>query len=175
MAPDRTRNSLHSADDEYLRQQDLLRLGVLDSDSDDTFDRIVRLAKHIFDVPVALLSFVDTDRQWFLARQGMAERQTPRAWSFCDHALGSNYVMEILDPVTDPRFAENPLVTRDEGIRYYAGAPLISDHANIGTLCIIDTKSRTPLSKTQRTVLSDLAMLTMDHLRIKSSLSIELS
>ncbi|WP_070106572.1 GGDEF domain-containing protein [Burkholderia plantarii] len=118
-------------------------LNLLDTPDEERFDRIARLARRIFDVPIALVSLIDENRQWFKSCFGLAERETPRDVSFCAHAILSHDALVIPDATLDPRFADNPLVTGAPGIRFYAGHPLaLPDGTNLGTLCLIDTRPR---------------------------------
>ena len=113
---------------------------VLDRESDEVLDGLTRIAARIAKCPIALLSLVDTDRQWFLARHGMAVQETPRDMAFCAHAiLDPQQVMEVADATRDARFTGNPLVEGPAPVRSYAGAPLVTQtgHA-LGTLCVID-------------------------------------
>lgn len=132
---------------------------ILDTLADPAFDRLTALASDLFDAPIALISFIDEDRQWFKAHRGMPQSQTPRAWSFCDHAIrmepGS--VMVVEDALEDVRFADNPLVTGAPAIRFYAGAVLTSAGGNLGTLCVIDTKARPRPSARELDRLTQLA------------------
>jgi sigma-B regulation protein RsbU (phosphoserine phosphatase) len=129
---------------EAVRQAALDSLRI-DSSEETAFDDIVRLAAETFDVPIALISLIDGDRQWFKARVGLQARETPRAHAFCAHAIEvQDKVLVVEDATSDPRFATNPLVTGDPNIRFYAGAPLVTrSGAALGTVCIIDTKPRT--------------------------------
>ncbi len=114
----------------------LQRLNLLDTESESRFDRITRLAQRLFQVPIALVSLVDSDRQWFKSKQGLDACETGRDISFCGHAILGSGIFEIPDATQDTRFADNPLVTGAPDIRFYAGAPLQSaDGFNIGTLC----------------------------------------
>lgn len=136
----------------------LHRLGILDTPPEETFDRFARIARTLFDVPIALLSLIDADRQWFKARVGLAVESTPRDLAFCAHAIHGSTVMEVTDASEDPRFSDNPLVTGPPGIRYYAGAPLVTrDGYRLGTLCLIDTRHRPPLGPAREAALEDLA------------------
>jgi EAL domain-containing protein (putative c-di-GMP-specific phosphodiesterase class I)/GAF domain-containing protein len=134
---------------------------LLDSEENESFDRITRLAASLFDAPIAMVSLVDRRRQWFKSRIGLAVRETARSSSFCSHAIAESGVTVIEDAGLDPRFADNPMVTGAPHVRFYAGAPLrlASGHA-LGTLCIIDTRPRT-FGAVDRARLADLAALVM--------------
>lgn len=142
-------------DDERLRH--LADLAILDTPPEAQFDRIVRLAKKMFDVPIALISLVDANRQWFKACIGLPVRETGRDVSFCGHAILGEDTFVIEDTRADPRFADNPLVTGAPFIRFYAGQPLrVAGGHKIGTLCVIDTAPRR-FSVEDRAALRDLA------------------
>ena len=129
--------------DEAARLAELRSLGLLDTDAEERFDRVTRLAQRLFDVPIALVSLVDHDRQWFKSRQGLDATETPRDVSFCGHAILGDDVMNIPDATDDPRFSDNPLVRADPHIRFYAGCPIVGPSGGkIGTLCIIDRNPR---------------------------------
>ncbi len=130
--------------DEVARLHRLAAAGVLGSSADPRFDRIVRLTASLFDVPTALVSLVDRDRQWFKARVGMDAPETPRDISFCGHAIAVPDGLVVTDTLKDARFVDNPLVLGGPKIRFYAGWPLFGgpDRSGIGTLCIIDTVPR---------------------------------
>jgi diguanylate cyclase (GGDEF)-like protein len=131
--------------DEEDRLRELQRLGVLGSDSDIHMDRLVELASLTFAVPIAAISLVTADRQWFLSQKGLDVRETPRGVAFCAHAIMTNGVMVVPNALEDERFRTNPLVTAEPRIRFYAGAPLRSDTGhNLGTLCVIDREPRQP-------------------------------
>ncbi len=129
-------------DDEAQRLQALRDYTVLDTPPEAAFDDLTSLAAQICHTPIALISFVDESRQWFKSRYGIDLEETPRAISFCTHAiLDKEGVMEVPDALADPRFSCNVLVTKPPNIRFYAGAPLIApDGHAIGTLCVIDRK-----------------------------------
>ena len=130
-------------DDEERRLATLGRYGVLDTPPEQAFDDLTRLAAQVLDVPIALVSLIDRDRQWFKSSVGIEVCSTPREFAFCDHAIRQAGVMVIEDARQDPRFAGNPLVTGDPFIRFYAGAPLIADDGSaLGTLCVIDSQPR---------------------------------
>lgn len=128
--------------DEHTRLKTLRSLDVLDTLSEERFDRLTRLAKRMFRVPIALVSLVDENRQWFKSCIGLDASETSRDISFCGHAILGNGVFIIPDTMEDQRFADNPLVLSDPSIRFYAGCPLSLNGYKLGTLCIIDQKPR---------------------------------
>jgi len=143
--------------DEPRRLAELHALGLLDSVPEERFDRVTRLAQRLFGVPIALVSLVDEDRQWFKSHQGLAVAETPREFAFCAHAILEDGVMQVPDATADPRFMDNPLVLGSPKIRFYAGAPIIGpDGAKLGTLCLIDRQPRV-LSSADEASLRDLA------------------
>jgi PAS domain S-box-containing protein len=128
----------------------------------EQLDRLARLAAQICDVPVALVSIVEETRQVFIGRHGTALTETPREWSFCAWAMLEPHVMVVGDATADSRFVNNPLVTADPEIRYYAGQPLRSSEGTpLGSLCVIDTVAREGLSELQREGLETLALAAM--------------
>ena len=128
---------------ESARVRALWRLGLLDTDPEERFDRITRLAQALFDVPIALVSLVDTDRQWFKSKQGLTVSETSREVSFCGHAVNAADTFYVPDAAHDSRFADNPLVVDGPMIRFYAGCPIAApDGSLIGTVCVIDKKPR---------------------------------
>ena len=165
---------------EDKRQSALCSLNILDTPAENRFDRITRRAQQHFGVPITLVSLVDAERQWFKSRQGLDAPETPRDISFCGHAILSNDIFYIPDAHEDPRFADNPLVTGPPHVRFYAGAPLRAPNGErIGTLCIIDNKSR-EFTLEELSVLRDLAdevekELAGNSSRMKFSLAHKLS
>lgn len=129
--------------DDDARLSALRELLILDTPPEERFDRIVAFAAAEFDMPIALISLVDQDRQWFKARVGLDACETSREISFCGHAIVQRELFEVLDATRDPRFADNPLVVGAPFIRFYIGAPLaLPGGATVGTLCLIDTRPR---------------------------------
>lgn len=125
--------------DEEERLSSLLQLKILDTPIEERFERISRLTKSIFNVPIVIITLIDHDRQWFKSQIGLTGTETPRDVSFCGHTILSDDVMVVEDALNDHRFFDNPFVTGDPNIRFYAGCPLKSPEGkNIGTLCIID-------------------------------------
>lgn len=165
---------------EAVRIQALQDLKLLDTAPEERFDRLTRLAKRLFNVPIALVTLVDKDRQWFKSCVGLDATETPRDVSFCGHAILKDELLLVRDAREDERFHDNPLVTGDPNIRFYAGYPLTVPNGNkMGTLCLIDTKPR-ELDDEERALLRDLAgmaeqelmavqMASMDELTLLSN------
>ena len=143
----------------------LYALLLLDTPPEQRFDKIVEFAAEEFEVPIALISLLDTYRQWFKAAVGLGQTcQTGRDISFCGHAIMRTEIMVVEDALLDERFHDNPLVTGAPHIRFYAGAPLIlSNGLALGTLCIIDTKPR-QLDAMARAILATLRSLVIREL-----------
>ncbi len=153
---------------ENQRLMNLHELEILDTPPDPKFDAIVRMAQRMFDVPTAIVSLVDKDRQWFKAKVGTDLCETHRDVAFCAHAILSSEVMIIEDSFKDPRFVNNPLAIAENGVRFYAGAPLIlEDCINLGTLCIKDSKPRS-FSKEDASLLKDLANQVVELIKLNS-------
>jgi class 3 adenylate cyclase len=144
----------------------LLELGILDTAPDERFERITRLARHLFGVPMVAVSFVDANRQWFKACFGLPP-ELPRDSAFCAHAILRSNTLVIPDALQDPRFADNPLVLGEPFIRFYAGHPLHSPSGHpVGTLCIIDREPR-ELTADQIGLLRDLATMVEHELNLE--------
>jgi len=157
--------------DEPARLAALARYRVLDTQAEAAFDRLTTLASRLFHVPIALVSLVDSDRQWFKARLGIGVPETPRDVAFCAHAILADGVCLVPDTRQDKRFAGNPLVVGEPRIRFYAGAPLVTpDGHRLGTLCIIDTVPRYDFSEADRENLSHLAAIAVDELELRLSM-----
>jgi len=154
--------------DDAARLAALERYASLEALPSTSFDGITRLAAGIFDVPIALVSMVDAQEQWFRARFGLDVSRTSRDISFCGHAILGDDVMVVLDALDDERFADNPLVVGEPRIRFYAGAPLRTpDGLRIGTLCIIDRRPRVEFSATDRAMLAELAAIVVDEFELQ--------
>jgi diguanylate cyclase len=150
---------------ELQRLEALAHYGVLDTPPERAFDRLTALAARLFSVPVALVSLVDSDRQFFKSCFGTDLRQTDRNLSFCSHAILKDEVMVVPDAKRDPRFADNALVTGSPHIRFYAGAPLRTPTGvKLGTLCVIDTAPRPSFGPEQQALLTDLAEVVVEAL-----------
>jgi len=131
--------------------------GLVDSQDEARFDRLVRLASMVTGSPIALISLLTSTRQWFKARVGITARETPRDWAFCSHAILKNELFVVEDTMEDERFRDNPLVLQDPHIRFYAGVPLRDKSGQpLGTLCVIDREPRR-LRATEVQSLLDLA------------------
>ena len=146
------------ADREARRVAALERARILDSLPEQTYDDIVSLASRVCDTPIALVSLVDSERQWFKAKIGLDIDETHRDFAFCSHAIDRpGATLEVADARLDARFANNPLVVGDPHVRFYAGAPIVTKHGDaLGTVCVIDTKPR-QLDAAQIDVLETLA------------------
>ncbi|MFW5393551.1 sensor domain-containing diguanylate cyclase [Yersinia sp. 2544 StPb PI] len=145
--------------DEAKRIATLRSYNILDTSPEERFDRITRLAKRLFNVPIALISIVDVNRQWFKSHPGLETSETPRDISFCGHAILGDDILLVPNALNDLRFSDNPLVTDDPGIRFYAGCPLVVPNGSkLGTLCIIDLKPRS-LDEYDQQLLCDLAKM----------------
>lgn len=148
-------------DNEQARLALLHELLLLDTPPEERMDKIVEFASAEFDVPVCLISLIDSDRQWFKARVGVDTTESPRDTSFCAHAILQDALLVVPDALLDPRFHDNPIVSGPPHVRFYAGAPLkCKDGLAIGTLCLIDTRPRT-LDTVERAILESLRDLTV--------------
>jgi EAL domain-containing protein (putative c-di-GMP-specific phosphodiesterase class I) len=147
---------------EAQRQLQVTQLCRLDTTPDEVFEHIVSMVAEYFQAPIALISIVDEQRQWFTARVGLLAQETPRQDSFCAYAILANEPFQVLDATQDVRFQNNPLVTGEPGIRFYAGMPLITPEGlGLGSLCIIDTQPRRAMTPQELSMLEHFAKLTM--------------
>lgn len=143
---------------EARRLMALTALNVLDTPPEAAFDRITALAATLFATPMAIISLVDADRQWFKSSVGVPVHETRRHFAFCNWAIRSREVFVVLDARRDPRFTCNPLVTAEPNIVFYAGAPLqLPSGERIGTVCVLDRLARPTFDRDERTALADLA------------------
>lgn len=154
--------------DESQRQMAVDRLHVVDSLPEQTYQDIVRIAASVCDTPIALVSLLDRDRQWFKARLGLDAEQTSRSVAVCEHAIRNpRQLLEVEDLSRDPRFADFPAVTGDLAARFYAGMPLVTDEgAAVGTVCVVDHQPR-ELNAAQRDALQALGRVTMNLLQAR--------
>ncbi|SPF80388.1 histidine kinase dimerization/phosphoacceptor domain -containing protein [Pseudoprimorskyibacter insulae] len=158
---------------EAERLETLQRKNILDPGRQPEYDEIVRLVADICDAPVALISFVERDRQWFKAEVGLGVDQTPRDQSICAHVVYVDEYVEISDTLNDPRTLDNPLCVSDPNLRFYAGMPLrSSDGLPLGTLCVLDHEPRT-LNNLQRDTLRVMSRQIMRLLQLDLALKAE--
>ncbi len=156
--------------DEPARLAALQRYKILDTEPEKAFDNLTFLASYICQAPIALISLVDCDRQWFKARIGLSVQETSRDVAFCSHAMLQKNLFVVADALLDLRFADNPLVTSDPKIRFYAGAPIYSaDGHGLGTLCVIDREPR-KLTLEQTEALTVLAQEVQTQLELRENL-----
>ncbi len=154
-------------EEEASRLRSLYELNILDSAQEDAYDRVTRTASRLFDVPIALVTLVDADRQWFKSRCGLDACETHRDISFCGHTILSDEPLVVTDARLDQRFHDNPLVTGEPGIRFYAGHPVQTPDGNrIGTLCLIDREPRS-FSSDNLLALVDLAGIIESELTMR--------
>lgn len=159
--------------DETVRLKSLHSMRILDSMPEERFDRITRMAKRLFEVEICLVSLVASDRQWFKSKQGLEACQTPRNISFCGHAILQEKAFVIEDTLIDQRFADNPLVTDEPHIRFYAGYPVHApSDQRVGTLCLIDSNARSFSPKDEQ-MLKDFAALVDDELAASSKMHVD--
>ena len=159
-------------DPELERLRTLERSGLLDHPEDPALQRLVRLTATVMETPIALISLVDHDRQWFLAKHGLEAKETPRAISFCTHTIDSDNPLVVPDAQQDARFYNNPLVTAQPNIRFYAGYPLQGENGHkLGTLCVIDTNPR-KISNTHLRLLEDLRDIVNRELDVRQKLAL---
>jgi diguanylate cyclase (GGDEF)-like protein len=159
--------------DETARLMSLQSLRILDSRSEERFDRITRMAKRMFGVEICLISLVDAERQWFKSKQGLDACETSREISFCGHAILNDHLFIVNDASLDSRFDDNPLVTGPPFIRFYAGCPIRGPQGfRIGTLCLIDPEPRA-ISIEDQENLRDLGALVEDELAATSQATVD--
>ena len=153
------------AADEARRLAALSMTGLLDTPAEQVFDRLTWLATHATECPMALLTLLSAQRQWFKSRIGMHERETPRAQAFCNHTIMQEKLFVVEDAHDDPRFADNPLVTGTPHIRFYAGFPLRDANGlALGALCVLDSEPRR-LRERELRALRELAAIATDEIR----------
>jgi GAF domain-containing protein len=167
IAPPPLSNSLLPAN-EPERLAALHRYHILDTSAETAFDRITALAARLFKVPTVLISLVDESRAWFKSSIGFDASEVPRDATMCSFAVLTDAPLIVPDTQLDERFACNPFVQCEPGLRFYAGAPLLShDGYNLGTLCLLDSVPREPLTAEQEATLVDLAAIVVDELELR--------
>lgn len=150
-------------DDEKARLAAVYALHLLDTGPEERFDRITRLTRSQFQIPIGIVSLMDVDRQWFKSVCGFDATQTSRELTFCDHTLRLKQLLIVPDATRDERFCSNPFVTSENGIRFYAGYPLISNGQVVGTYCMADTSPR-QLTAEQVQAFMDLGAIAQDEI-----------
>ena len=165
----------HFLPQEAERLAAVRRYDILDTPPDGAFDRITRIAARLFQVPISIVSIVDTDRIWFKSHHGLEFTEIPRSPGLCASAILDSKPWVLTDASVDPRSLTNPLVAGEFGLRFYAGVPLRTrDGFNLGTLCVIDHTPR-PITETDIEQLTDLAAVVMDELELRRAANRELS
>lgn len=155
---------------EAARVEALHKYAILDTEPEQTFDDLVLLASFICKTPVALISLVDEDRQWFKSKVGLSISETPREIAFCATAIQQPDVFVVPDTLNDERFRNNPLVVSEPNVRFYAGAPLIDEEGHaLGTICVIDQIPR-ELAADQQMALKALSRLVLAQLEFRRNL-----
>ena len=153
---------------EPARLAALQKYAILDSEPEQAFDDLVQLASFICDTPIAMISLVDENRQWFKSKIGVSVSETPREIAFCNTAIRQSDIFVVPDTLNDERFRSNPLVTSEPKIRFYAGAPLINEEGYaLGTICVVDKTPRefTPAQQAALKALSRLVLAQMEFRR----------
>jgi len=149
----------------------LVSYGILDTEFEETYDRITRLAAKILDAPISLVSLVDDKRQWFKSTFGLDARETPREYAFCDHAIRQEGVYLVPNAYESDLFKNNPLVTGAPNVVFYAGAPLVNPNGfALGTLCVIDHRPRDGMSDADQSILTDFASLVVELMETRKEL-----
>ncbi|HTQ97547.1 MAG TPA: GAF domain-containing protein [Candidatus Acidoferrum sp.] len=161
-----------TATNEIARLAALNRYAILDSEPEQSFDDLVILAAHICNTPMAMLSLVDENRQWFKSKFGVQVRETSRDTSICAHAIQQKDLFVVPDTLKDDRFRDNSLVTGEPHIRFYAGTPLVNeDGYALGTLCVVDREPR-ELDPAQKEAISALGRLAMRQMELRLNLQL---
>ncbi|MBV9669728.1 MAG: ATP-binding protein [Acidobacteriales bacterium] len=156
--------------DEQERLASLRKYKILDTDPEQSFDDLTHLAAFICGTPIALITLIDSERQWFKSRFGVEVQETPRSLAFCAHAIMSREIFVVEDARKDERFKDNPFVAAENGMRFYAGAPFCSGSGHaLGTICVVDHKPR-KLTQEQREALDALRRVVERQLEFRANL-----
>jgi GAF domain-containing protein len=142
-------------------------LSILDTTPGENLDRIVKLCHVIFDVPIANVSIVVDDREWFMTGVGLNSPEEKREYALCNFTIAGDDIFEVPNALEHPEISKSPLVTDKPGIRYYAGAPLKYGDFNLGALCLIDLEPRPPMDERSKTILRELSVMVVREIRIQ--------
>jgi two-component system, NtrC family, sensor kinase len=157
--------------DESGRLAALRGYSILDTLPEQIYDDVTALASLVCGTPMSLISLFDAERQWFKSKVGVEPRETPRSLSFCAHTLPTAETLIVPDARQDPRFKDNPVVTGEMGVRFYAGAPIVEPNGHVlGTVCVVDTQPRS-LSPIQIAALQALARHTMALIEMRHTIT----
>ena len=152
---------------DFERVEFVKNLAILDTHPGENLNRVVTLCHTIFEVPIANISIVSDDREWFMTGVGLNRAEEKRDYALCNFAIAGDDIFEVPNALEHPEISKSPLVTDTPGIRYYAGAPLKYDSYNLGALCLIDTKPREPLDDRGRKILHELSLMVVREIRIQ--------
>ena len=154
--------------EEASRVATLVKYNIMDSDSEEPFDRLAEIAAELFNVPIAYVSLVDGYRQWFKSKVGLSAQEMPRDWAFCARTIARKEVVVIADAHKDPEFSASPA---DARVRFFAGAPLLTAEGQaLGAVCVLDRRARKPLSGHERQLLQHLADMVMEQIELRRGL-----
>jgi GAF domain-containing protein len=154
-------------DDERVRF--LRSLGLIDTAKDPSFDRIIHMCQDIFEMPIAALTLIDRDRQWFKSIAGLNVCETSRSIAFCNYTILDDEIYEVLDTHAHPELKHNELVVGEPFLRYYAGTPLIFNGRRIGALCVLDFVPHEPLPAEKRRTLVSLAQIVVREMKVQQA------
>lgn len=154
-----------TGDDERVRY--LRTLGLIDTAKDPNFERIIHMCQDIFEMPIAALTLIDRDLQWFKSIAGLNVYETSRSIAFCNYTILGDDIYEVCDTHAHPGLKDNPLVVDEPYLRYYAGAPLIFDGHRIGSLCVLDFVPHEPLPADKRRTLTSLAQIVVREMKVQ--------
>lgn len=154
-----------TGDDERVRY--LRTLGLIDTAKDPNFERIIHMCQDIFEMPIAALTLMDRDLQWFKSIAGLNVVETSRSIAFCNYTILGDDIYEVCDTHAHPGLKDNPLVVDEPYLRYYAGAPLIFDGHRIGSLCVLDFVPHEPLPADKRRTLTSLAQIVVREMKVQ--------